>query len=570
MASSSVTVGVAGSGGDGVVALGSLLQRLAAWQGYFSHMLRFYGPQIRGGATAVRLSLDAEGVSLPKDSPDILVCFDWEKYLEVDREVPLAPETVVLYEKAPPSGLRLPKKSFEVDFSEASRQATGSDHNKNVVALGLVKRLLGLCGDRASEAIQTDEGLHLLKQNVAVLEAGELLLAGHSFAGLELCPAQDRSVKVVLHGNAAVAQGALRAGCRAFFGYPITPASEIMQEMQDKLPRLDGVFVQAEDEIAVMGLALGASIAGLKAMTATSGPGLDLMTEMMGLASAAEVPMVIVDVQRCGPSTGIPSKAEQSDLNHAIYGGHGEAPRVVMAPYDVPGCYRLLVEAINIAQRFQTLVIVLSDQWLGQGFVAVNDAFLKQDYPLEELKRPGGEETGDYRRYLMTDDFISPMAVAGEEGLTYQMTGLNHNEKGWPAFDFETNQQMHRKRYSKLMPLCGRDGLVEVFGNENCGRGILTWGSSAQIVLETVRWLGLQDEVKVCVPQLIHPLPERVERFVKSTDKLLVVEMNYSGQFYRYLRAQMDMPRKTELYARAGGRLFSRKELSGPVTEVAR
>jgi len=294
------------------------------------------------------------------------------------------------------------------------------------------------------------------------------------------------------------------------------------------------------------------------------------MTEMMGLASATEIPMVIVDVQRCGPSTGIPSKSEQSDLNHAVYCGHGDAPRVVMAPYDIEGCYRLIIESFNIANRFQTPVILLSDQWLGQTFVAVNDEFLNREYAIEEIKKPDLEEFEDYQRYRLTQDFISPMSIAGEERLIYQTTGLTHNEEGAPAFDFETHQRLHEKRWQKLAPLRQRDDLVKVFGKEESNRGIITWGSSAQVVLEAVSDLGLQDKVAVCVPELIHPLPDKVERFIRSVDNLLVLEMNYSGQLYRYLRSQIDLPPKTLVYARAGGRPFSRRELAEPLTEVAR
>jgi 2-oxoglutarate ferredoxin oxidoreductase subunit alpha len=294
------------------------------------------------------------------------------------------------------------------------------------------------------------------------------------------------------------------------------------------------------------------------------------MTESMVLASSAEIPLVIVDVQRCGPSTGMPSKSEQSDLNHAIYGGHGDAPRVVMAPYDVEGCYRLLIESINIAQYFQTLVIFLSDQWLGQTPVATNDEFLKKDYPIRGRKRPAGKDLEDYRRYRLTEDSISPMSVVGDPGLVYQTTGLTHNEKGRPAFDFETHQRMHEKRWQKLAPLCQRDDLVKVFGKEESSRGIITWGSSAQVVLETIKELGLENKVKVCVPELIYPLSERIEGFLRATEKLLVIEMNYSGQLYRYLRSQIDLPPNTKTYNRAGGRPFSRKELTGPIMEIIR
>jgi 2-oxoglutarate ferredoxin oxidoreductase subunit alpha len=566
---SNITIGIVGAGGDGVVVLGSLLQRLAASQGYFSQMPRYYGAQIRGGGSAVKLCLDAESPPMPKDSVDVLVCFSWEKYLEFQQELPLRADTLVIYENEPQRDVNLPEKSFLVGLSRKSQEITGAALNKNIVALGVLEKIIALTGDGVKVAIAKDAELKLLKKKISALEAGERLFSELSLPELRLSPPHDDSAKLILHGNAAMAQAAIRADCGAFFGYPITPAAEIMQEMQKEFFLSERAYLQSEDEIASAGMVIGASLAGVKSMTSTSGPGLDLMTEMIGLASADEIPMVIVDVQRCGPSTGIPSKSEQSDLNHAIYGGHGDAPRVVLAPYDVEGCYRLVLESFGIAQYFQTPVIILSDQWLGQTFVAINDEFMRKDYPIYERKTPAAEDIEDYRRYRLTKDFISPMSAVGDEGPVYRTTGLTHTERGAPAFDYETHYRLHEKRWKKLSSLCQRDDLVGIFGREESARGIITWGSSAQIVLETIKELGLQNEVKVCIPELIHPLPTRVESFIRSASRLLVVEMNYSGQLYHYLRSETDLPKKTESYTRPGGKPFSRKELAGPITEIS-
>ena len=565
-----LTIGIAGAGGDGVVAMGRFLQKIAACQGYFSQMPRYYGAQIRGGGSAVKLGLDAESLSLPRDTVHIMLCFNWKKYLEVNHELQLGKDTVVLYDIDPPAAMDLPAFALRIGFTDKALLATRKVRNKNLVALGLLLRILGIAEKRTRQAIEGDMELRLLKENLAALEAGEQLFSEFSFPDLRLCPAKDESAKIVLHGNTAVGRAAIRAGCRAFFGYPITPSAEVMQEIQKGLPRAAGVFLQAEDEIAASGMVVGASLAAGKAMTATSGPGLDLMTEMMGLAIAAEIPLVIIDVQRCGPSTGIPSKSEQSDLNHAIYGGHGDAPRVVMAPYDVEGCYRLVHESFDIAEHFQTVVVLLSDQWLGQTFVATNGAFLEREYHSVSRKKPGTEDLKGYHRYRFTDDHISPMSDVGDRGLMYRTSGLSHNVDGAPAFDFETHQRLHQKRWKKLMPLCQRDDLINVFGNEASTKGVITWGSSAQIVLDTIKFLGLENTLKICVPELLCPQAVKIDRFVRSVDRLLVVEMNYSGQLYHYLRSQIDLPKETRVYCRAGGRPFSRRELAEPIGEIAK
>ena len=565
-----VTLGIVGAGGHGIVAMGSLLQRIAASQGYFSRMPRYYTAQIRGGGSAVRLILDSRRLSLPADVLNLLVCFSWEKYLEFETELTLGADTVVVYEDDPPSGLKLPRNSFKIGLSRISQEETGSERNMNLVALGLLSRMLSFDRGRVERVVEEDTALQLLKENIVALDVGESIFAEMSFPDLALEPSRDESPKVVIHGNNAMARAALRAGCRAYFGYPITPSAEVMQDMLEGLFYEQGVFVQAEDEIAAVGMAIGASFVGAKSLTGTSGPGFDLMTESIGLASAAEIPLVVIDVQRCGPSTGIPSKSEQSDLDHAIYGGHGDAPRVVLAPYDIDGCYRLVIEGFNMAEGYQTPVIILSDQWLGQTFVAVNDGFMKSDYNVIERKKPAAEETDGYLRYRVTNDLVSPMAVAGDEGFTYRTTGLTHNQGGAPAFDHQTHQSLHQKRWEKLSPLRDRGDLVRVLGNEKATAGIVTWGSSAPFVLETMGQMAVEGELKVCIPELIHPLPHKVVRFVESVERLLVIEMNYSGQMYRYLRSQADLPGDSRPYCRAGGRPFSQRELAEVITEVVK
>ncbi len=563
-----LTIGVAGAGGDGVVTMGLFLQRIAAAEGYFSQMARYYGAQIRGGGSAVKLELDAEAASLPRDNLDIMVCFDWDKYLEVRQELSLGPDTLVLYEKDPRGAIELPQRAFRMGLAEKSQEATGATRNKNLVALGLTLGILGFLEARVREIVETDERLSLLRDRWPALSAGMAMKAEFS-SDLTLSPPKDKAPKSILHGSAAMARAAVRAGCRVYFGYPITPAAEIMQEMKKGLSCASCVFLQAEDEVASAGLLVGASLAGAKSMTATSGPGLDRMTEMLGLAVASEIPLVIVDVQRCGPSTGIPSKSEQSDLNHAIYGGHGDAPRVVIAPHSVEGCYRLTIESFNIAEHFQVPVILLSDQWLAQTLVATKGDFLEGDYALVGRKRPVPVAGGAYHRYQPTEDFISPMSDAGDTGLMYQTSGLTHNEGGAPALDAETHQRLHDKRWMKLSSLCRRDDLVTIFGDERSRKGIITWGSSTQVIRDTVNFLGLEGVIKGCVPELIHPLPESVEAFVRSVEQLLVVEMNHSGQLFRYLRSQIDLPRQAKVYCRPGGRPFSRRELSQPLQELA-
>ncbi len=207
--------------------------------------------------------------------------------------------------------------------------------------------------------------------------------------------------KLLMSGNEAAAIGAVHAGCRFFAGYPITPSSEVLHYLSEWMPKLGGAVVQTEDELAAIGAVLGGSFAGVKSMTATSGPGLSLMAEMIGLASMAEIPAVIINVQRGGPSTGNPTKSEQSDLSHALYAGHGDTPRVVLAPSDVEDCFHTTVDAFNIAEEFQIPVIVLSDQLIGQRRETLSAETM--DHPVVDRVRPAADAEG-YKRYKDTPE----------------------------------------------------------------------------------------------------------------------------------------------------------------------
>ncbi len=567
-----LTVGLVGAGGDGVVVLGNLLQRLAASQGYFGQMPKYYGAQIRGGGSAVKLNLNSLTPSLPKDRLNVLMCFSWEKYFEFRDELPIDKNAVVVYENEPSGELKitLPGHSFKIPFTEISVKTTSDKRNKNILALGLLMEMIfELSPEKIKAVIEGDAKFGLLKKTFPIFESGKNLLTEFSLPKIGLTLPQAPSSKVILSGNEAIAMAAIYAGCRAFFGYPITPATEIMEEMAEKLSKIGGAFRQAEDEIAAVNNGVGASLAGVKSLIATSGPGISLATEAMDLAIGLEVPLVIVDVQRGGPSTGVPSKTEQSDLYHAVFGGHGDASRIVLAPYDTESVYRLTVKAFNMAEHYQTLVIMLSDQLLGQTPVALNGDFLCKPNFVIGRKKPLDLQNKVYLRYEKTSDYISPMSSIGDKGGVYQTAGLSHTADGSHEPDFKTLEGWHEKISRKLEPLKQRNDLVKIFGNMDSQKRIIAWGSTAQAVMAAVEELGFKNQVAICIPELIYPLPDRVGEFVQA-EKLLVVEMNYSGQFYHYLRSQIDVPKNTALYKRSGARPFDISELVKPIEEFVR
>ena len=374
----------------------------------------------------------------------------------------------------------------------------------------------------------------------------------------------------MLSGNEAIGLGALVAGCKAFFGYPITPASDIMEFLATELPRVGGTIMQVEDEIAALAMALGASYTGLKSMTATAGPGLSLMTELLGLAGMAELPVVVADVQRRGPSTGLPTKTEQGDLNLAVFGAHGEAPRIVIAPMNVEDCFYQTVTAFNLAERYQVPVLLLSDQSLAHRAECIPKPDLSKVRVLERLlQRDGGGSSPAYLRYRYTENGVSPMALPGTAGAAYVATGLEHSEAGRPKYDPVTHTKMTDKRFRKLSSAVVDFPPVEVLGDPGAELGIVSWGSSLGAVheaAERARAKGIK--VLSFYPRVLYPLPNGylIEQ-LSRVKRLIVPEINSQGQFANLIeqRYRGEVIRQN-IY---GGMPFRPGEILQKIEEVA-
>jgi 2-oxoglutarate ferredoxin oxidoreductase subunit alpha len=377
-----------------------------------------------------------------------------------------------------------------------------------------------------------------------------------------------------MSGNRAIVAGALTAGCRYFAGYPITPASDILEEMAKRLPSVGGATLQTEDEIAAIASVIGASITGVKAMTATSGPGFSLMQEMLGLATMAEVPVVVVNSMRAGPSTGMPTKMEQADLNIALYGGHGEAPRIVLAARSVRDCFYQAMQAFYLSETFQMPVILLTDQSLSHRTetLPMPDPNL---VPVVERLRPSKADAKDYKRYELTDSGISPMGIPGFDATPFTATGLEHDEHGAPNYTPEMHTAQLDKRGQKFEiaadALCGLEpplgctsyGVPE----DQAVVGVLAWGSTAGVVREAVGEMAAEGyPVAALVPAVINPLPaDRIMEFAANLSAVIVPEVNRTAQFAAWVKAH------TELHLislnKYGGLPFTPAEIRAKVME---
>lgn len=566
MARKSVVIRLAGESGEGVISSGDILTQAAARGGYWTQTFRTYPAEIKGGPCMYQVRMGEERIYSHGKLVDLLVCFNQEAWDLHWRA--LAPDGVILYDE---TAVEIPEeylpRARPVRMEKLAKEIGGSLRAKNMVAVGAVSGVISFDTTPIEELVLRR---YAHKQGVADANIAALR-AGHD-EGADLIgslaitdPVEVEEDRVLMSGNQAIALGAVAAGLDYFAGYPITPASDILEWLSAKLPQVGGITIQCEDEIASISSVLGASYTGAKAMTATSGPGLSLMTEMLGYAGTAEIPCVVVDAQRGGPSTGLPTKTEQSDLQHALYGGHGEAPRVVIAPVTVEDCFWATVDAFNYAERYQVPVIILTDQGLATRMEVIHKPDISKVELWERLTSAG--LNGDYKRYELTDDSISPMGIPGEEGGQYVATGIEHDELGHPAYTPENHMAMQTKRWAKLEPL--KNGLArhETYGEERPEVAIIGFGSTYGAVREAVEAARAEGvSVGAFYPRVLGPFPaEQVTAFTTNARRVLVPEVNFTGQLARLVRGECGI--SVESHAKCDGLPFTAEDILDAIME---
>ncbi|MDH3216184.1 MAG: 2-oxoacid:acceptor oxidoreductase subunit alpha, partial [Candidatus Krumholzibacteria bacterium] len=480
---------------------------------------------------------------------DVLMAFNQEA-VDVwgDR---LVPGGLLLYD---PKYCQIPDdypfKQFAVPLHDTAMGETGARIAKNVVALAALLKILGIPPEETRELISSrfkHKGEEVVEKNSRAFDAGLALMDEAPNLQVYVLEKPDARAenKIIISGNQALSMGAIAGGCRFVAGYPITPATPILEFMMKYLPGFGGNVVQAEDEIAAISSCLGASYTGARAMTATSGPGLCLMSELIGLASMSEIPVVIVDVQRSGPGTGMPTKTEQSDLMYALYGTAGEAPRIVIAPTSIEDCYYQAIQAFNLAERYQVPVIVLSDQSMAYRTQSL-DIPDTGGLTIEGRELVGEEAMETYRRYRNTASGVSPMTIPGMRNGMYVATGLEHDETGAPSYTTDNRERMMAKRYRKLDTLSAE---LDANGNGTCDSpqgaevGIIGWGSTEGPIREAIS-RAEADGARIAhlQPKVLMPLArKKIEGFLKPLKKVIVFEENHTKQFSSYLKSNFAM-----------------------------
>ncbi|MDP4029352.1 MAG: 2-oxoacid:acceptor oxidoreductase subunit alpha [Gallionella sp.] len=559
---------IGGEGGEGVISVGDFITQACAHAGLDVYTFKTFPAEIKGGYAMYQVRASTERLYNQGDTFDVLCAFNGEAY-NMNR-ASLRPGTAIVYDSPGDFTPDIPPGVFA--YPIPMTQTAKDMHNpraKNMVAMGAMSVLFNIPVESLREVITAKfsrKGEDVVKGNLTAFEHGrELAQALGKTDPWTLGTPKGKQDVIVMSGNNAIGLGALIAGLDFFSAYPITPATEVAIYVARHLPKRGGTLIQAEDEIASISQVLGASYAGKKAMTSTSGPGLSLMSEMLGMAFMAELPCVVVDVQRGGPSTGLPTKHEQSDLFLAIHGGHGDAGRIVLSVESIHDCIDLTVVAFNLAEKYQCPVLLLSDGSLA--FSTQNVPYPNpDDYHVVERKRWDGQ--GEYRRYTLTEDGISPMADPGTPGGMHIATGLEHNEAGLPSYASANHEAMQAKRFNKLKNVVNDVAPTEVDGEGAADLGLIAWGSTIGVVREALQRLRAEDyKVKGFYPKLLNPLPtQQFEDFGASCKRLLLPEVNFQGQLAHFVRAETSL--RPESYTICGGMPFTPEMIVNKVKEI--
>lgn len=564
----------AGNSQDGIQTAGALLARLA---GRSDHEVMTYmtiPSTISGGPSIFQVRIGSGEVLSAGDEADFLVAFYQHSYADhigflreggillydTDQVQPNLDDKRYVYAGIPITGLTI-----------EALGGTAKDKGKNLFVLGLIAAIFHLDVDKLRLLVRErfggkDESV----VNTALLAfqagyaypVGNLLTTRYQF---EVQPRIRDRDQVTMDGNQALAYGLIAAGVRYGAGYPITPWSTVMEILRTEFSKYGGLFVQAEDELAAVSLALGFSYAGYLSVTGSAGPGISLKAEAIGWASMAEIPLIVVNVQRGGPSTGLPTNVEQSDLYQAIFGGHGDSPRVVLAPSTVEDCFYIALEAARIARNYSTPVFILSDGSLATRIEAFDEPDLKS--LIQDPKPDLSPRTNSYKPYPL--DQVTRHAPPGTrmmEGKYPVVTGLEHDEMGHPTGRPSLHLAMTAKRRHKYQELAKEIPLPKVFGENEGDTLVVGWGSTYGPIREAVeRARGLGKKISALHLRHLHPLPEGLGSIFDRFSDIAVVEMNDQGiygfsQLATVLRARYCNP-KIRSVTKTDGLTFRVKEV---------
>ncbi|WP_121744664.1 2-oxoacid:acceptor oxidoreductase subunit alpha [Natronorubrum halophilum] len=568
---------VGGEAGDGIDSTGKIFAQALSRAGRHVFTSKDFASRIRGGYTAYKIRTSVDQVQSVVDRLDILVALTQRTIDENLDE--LHEGSAVIYDGERSWEAEIPDKMTAVDVPLKSlAEDAGGAIMRNIVALGAACEITGFDVEYLDEALEKrfgGKGSKIVENNKEAARAGqEYVQENYDLDHLGYAVETTDNDYVLLNGDEAIGMGALAAGCRFYAGYPITPATNVMEYLTGRIEDYGGHVVQAEDELSAINMALGAARAGARSMTATSGPGIDLMTETFGLIATSETPMVIVDVMRSGPSTGMPTKQEQGDLNMTLYGGHGEIPRFVIAPTTIAECFWKTVEAFNFAEQYQTPVYVVSDL----AMAVTERTFEPETFDMDKVEIDRGklvdqdevdewlDAQGHFRAHAVTEDGISPRAKPGTIDGAHMSTGLEHDELGRRTEEEDERVQQVDKRNRKVETAKNEeDWDYREFGDADADNLVISWGSNEGALAEALGYLEEDGiDVRVISVPYIFPRPDLTEE-IEAAEQTIVVECNATGQFADVI--EHDALTRVKRINKYTGVRFKADELAEQITE---
>jgi 2-oxoglutarate ferredoxin oxidoreductase subunit alpha len=568
---------VGGQQGEGIESVGEILAKAMGRMGFCLFGSRNFSSRIKGGHTDFNLRISKEYVYSSSEELEILIAFDedtiqlHQKSLIENGIILADPKTVNMSNITIREGIHC----FEVPFSQIATEI-GSSQMKNIVAVGAACAFLNQPLEVFEKAVKEQfikKGETIIERNIEAVQKGYTYVQQLTDIRISLGSVQPAE-RIFLSGNEAIALGAVLGGCRFMASYPITPASEVLENIVKLLPKYGGVAVQSEDELAAVAMIIGAGYAGTRAMTATAGPGISLMQEAIGLAGAAEVPIVIVDCQRGGPSSGLATKFEQSDLNAMIGGTHGESPRIILSPSTVEEALLDMPKAFNLAERFQCPVFVASDLLLSTSKQSCSII----DYDKIEIDRGklitdeelAANEDPVYKRFALTEDGITPRSIPGQKKGMHHVTGIEHGPTGHPNENPDNRIAQMNKRANKLQ-FVPQDDAIKYEGNKKPEVLFIGFGSTYGVIREARMQIEKQGiEVGHAHLRMLHPLPaDELSHYVNEASTVIVVEQNSTGQLANVVKQHINLHSKLHSCLKFNGIPLSCSDITSFFTKVA-
>ncbi len=538
------TIKIGGEAGQGVQTVGGTLASVFSKSGYYVFTSQDYESRVRGGHNFYLIRVSDSPVTAIRERIDILVALDMESIPRHEDE--LTATGVALYDSAFHKHKHDAPYFLDVPFEEIAVKEGGNAIMANTVATGAVLGVLGMKTDMLSKIIRQTfqkKSDDIIEGNIRVAETGH----GYAQKNCTQCnftSSETDSGKILISGTEAIAIGAIASGCKFYAAYPMTPSTGIMNYIAGKEEEYGIIVEQAEDEISAINMTLGASFAGVRSMTGTSGGGFALMQEGVSLAGITETPVVIALVQRPGPATGLPTRTEQGDLLFLLHSGHGEFPKIIFAPGTPEQALSLTNKAFELAEKYQVPVFIMSDQYLGDsqwGYDTIDVSALK--YTDRRLRATELDALSEYKRHAITKSGISPMAVPGESSHLVVTDSDEHDEDGHLVEDAETRNAMMKKRLFKKLPQIREE--IEpplLYGDNDPDIVLVGWGSTYGVIKEVIDLISEERKIAMLHFSEIYPFPLECRlnflSILNGAEHAICIENNATGQFAKLIRAE--------------------------------